>query len=151
MNQGESDVACAVREVWEEIGINISQYINPEEHLDYPEDSDEQRLFIVVGVQENVDFSINTRNEIGKVEWVRLNDIPSKKSRSESKYPGMHFSKVHNFLRNLRRWINKKKQEQQTVEPKPEPEVETFKTKLSEFHMNPKRLHWVLDFPHLIR
>ena len=151
MNQGESDVACAVREVWEEIGINISQYIDPSEHLDYPEDSDEQRLFIVVGVQENVDFTINTRNEIGRIEWVRLNDIPSKKSRSESKYPGMHFSKVHNFLRNLRRWITKKKQEQLAKVTSPEPEIEVFRSALSEFKVNQRRLGLVLDFPHIVR
>ena len=150
MNQGESDVACAVREVWEEIGINISQYVDPNEHLDYPEDSDEQRLFIVLGVQENVEFRINTRNEIGRVEWVRLNDIPSKKSRSESRYPGMHFSKVHNFLRNLRRWITKKKQEQQTAEVQPEPAPEVLKWKLSEFKVNQLRLRVAMDFPHLV-
>jgi hypothetical protein len=62
----------------------------------------------------------------------------------------MHFSKVHNFLRNLRRWITKKKQEQQTAEVKPEPTPEVLKWKLSEFKVNQLRLRVAMDFPHLV-
>lgn len=73
VNQNESAIDCAIREVWEEIGYNVSKHITENDYIDYKKsDSQFRRMYIAFGVDENTSFKTNTRKEIGKIEFFHI-------------------------------------------------------------------------------
>lgn len=77
VNKDESGVECAKREVWEEVGYDISKKISEKDYLEFIcEDTGQiQRMYIICGVNENHKFTTSTRYEIGLIEWVKIKDI----------------------------------------------------------------------------
>lgn len=63
-------MSCAIREVWEEIGIDISSLISEDNVITNNLKNESKTLYVVVGVNENFKFNPNhnTRMEIGNVE-----------------------------------------------------------------------------------
>jgi len=117
INQGENSVDCAIREVNEEVGFDISNMIDSECFIESEEGR--LRLYIVPNVPMDFEFYTHTKGEIGAILWVKLDDIPSKKNNRAEPYSQYRFNKVHNFLGELRKWIKKnKKQEVPCVQPK---------------------------------
>lgn len=106
INEEETDEACAIREVLEEVGYDISPIISSEDYLEI--EDGHMRLYIVSGVTEDFEFLTRTKGEIGKIEWVKLDDIPSQKYKNASIYRNFRFNKVHKFLYELRKWIKSK-------------------------------------------
>jgi len=90
VDEDESEEECAAREVYEEIGFDISALINKNDYLlkrnnsvflhtehskikvsdNDPKIEKFAKLFIVSGVSEAEEFKILTRKEISKIEWV---------------------------------------------------------------------------------
>lgn len=106
INEGEGDEACAIREVLEEVGFDISDMVNSEDFLEI--EDGHMRLYIVSGASEDFEYLTRTKGEIGKIEWVKLDDIPSQKFKNASIYRNFRFNKVHKFLYELRKWIKNK-------------------------------------------
>jgi mRNA-decapping enzyme subunit 2 len=106
INEEETDEACAIREVLEEVGFDISPMINSSDYLEI--EDGHMRLYIVSGASEDYEYLTRTKGEIGKIEWVKLDDIPSQKYKNVSIYRNFRFNKVHKFLYELRKWIKSK-------------------------------------------
>ena len=83
-NQDETDEQCAVREIYEEVGYDISPQLNPSEFVESNDGL--VKLYLVRGVPDNHNFTTLTRGEIGSIEWVPFSDIPTKANRQVSKY-----------------------------------------------------------------
>jgi len=99
INQNESGVECAIREVWEEIGLNISKLISEKDFIEFKMgDNKAQKMYVVCGVDENTVMKTNTRCEIGRIEWVPLNEIEEGKNSNI-------FGKITPFVRPLKLWI----------------------------------------------
>ncbi|GAA5982507.1 hypothetical protein JCM10908_006677 [Rhodotorula pacifica] len=93
INKEEPEAMCAVREVLEETGFDLTPYFPPAQlHPSYiePEGSErvpyyvelvirEQkiRLYFVPGIKESTRFETRTRKEISKIDWFRLSDLPT--------------------------------------------------------------------------
>ena len=75
VNENESGLFCAIREVWEEIGFDIHNQITEEDFIELQQRDRFQKFYIVKDIDENTRFKTNTRNEIGKIEWVKINLI----------------------------------------------------------------------------
>ncbi|ODV91732.1 hypothetical protein CANCADRAFT_30068 [Tortispora caseinolytica NRRL Y-17796] len=75
INKDEPDHECAIREVKEEIGFDISPYLKKEDYIDLNLRGRSTRLYIVVGVDANTSFQPQTRKEISAVGWFRLADL----------------------------------------------------------------------------
>lgn len=68
---GESGVECAIREIYEEIGLNISKKI-----INYTlRTSDTNTMFLILNVDENISLKTRTRNEIRSIKWIPIKDI----------------------------------------------------------------------------
>lgn len=147
INESETDEECAIREVEEEIGLDISDKVSSNDYIDYQDGNCHIRLYIVSGISENYEFHTQTMNEIGIIEWVKLDDIPSKKKKSEVFNKKMYFKNIHPFLGELRRWIaSRKKPVKEFVikEYIPEFRFDYFKV-LKNFKLNSDKISTILD------
>ena len=117
INKDEKDLDCAVREVYEETGFDISAagLVQEEKDMKYIEVTmreQHMRLYVFRGVPKDTHFEPRTRKEISKIEWYKLNDLPTLKKQkhqeNNSEGTGMSFNKfymVAPFLSPLKKWI----------------------------------------------
>ncbi|BGO95925.1 hypothetical protein NBRC10512_005490 [Rhodotorula toruloides] len=93
INKQEPEAMCAVREVLEETGFDLTPYFPPEQldpSYEEPEGQERHpyyvelvireqkiRLYFVPGVSELTQFETRTRKEISKIDWFRLSDLPT--------------------------------------------------------------------------
>jgi mRNA-decapping enzyme subunit 2 len=124
INQEESKLECAIREVEEETGYNCSSHIDPADHIELSIRQQTIRLYLATNVPENVSFKTQTRKEIGDIQWVTLHGLQDgsieygaetsskkkKASADESFFTG------DAFLEPLMAWINARSAGQQVPE-----------------------------------
>jgi NUDIX domain len=77
INEGEDGITCAIREVWEEIGIDVTSLISEENVITNNLKNESKTLYVVVGVNEQFTFNPNhmTRKEIGNIEWMNITEL----------------------------------------------------------------------------
>ena len=100
VNEGEAGVACATREIWEEIGIDISKLIKDDCVIEYNVKKESKTMYVVVGVNENYKFNPNhrTRNEIGTIKWLSLKEYERRKNEEK-------FCLIKHFLDPIKMFI----------------------------------------------
>ena len=129
MEVGETDEECAIREVYEEVGLNISGRIRASNTIAVAirqhdsngiKTANTLRLFIIPGINEKGDFRARTQGEISAIQWFSLSKLPS--GSAVSGRMGSHrFWLVAPVVAPLREWVakvklarrRKKKQQQQ--------------------------------------
>ncbi|WVQ62674.1 uncharacterized protein L199_000821 [Kwoniella botswanensis] len=109
INLEESEEACAIREVEEETGFDLTGLIHPTDKIKTHINAQEVTMFIVKGIDENTVFKTQTRNEIGAIEWVRLADLPTWINKKGPKKTGgsgqKKFYNVTPFVNPLKHWL----------------------------------------------
>lgn len=112
VNDDEDPSHCAVREVLEETGFDISNLIDENEYIESWINEQLVRLYIICGVQKDTKFQPKTRKEIKNVEWFSLVDLPiNKKDMTPKVKTGVGpnaFFMVIPFVRRMRRWVQEK-------------------------------------------
>ncbi|KAG2307747.1 hypothetical protein Bca52824_027495 [Brassica carinata] len=97
----EEDDVCAIREVHEETGFDVSKLLKKEEYIEFTfEGKKRVRLYIVVGVRDDTAFAPLTKKEISVIAWHRLDGL-------ESGFAGLKMYMVAPFLASLKSWISK--------------------------------------------
>ncbi|KAF9294758.1 mRNA-decapping enzyme subunit 2 [Linnemannia elongata] len=81
INKDEPDTSCAVREVWEETGFDVTDKIRDEDFVEQTIKDQRIRLYIIKSVPENTVFEPQTRKEISKIEWHYIADLPTSKPK----------------------------------------------------------------------
>lgn len=114
VNEDEDPLHCAVREVLEETGLDISNLIDKDEYIESVINDHLVRLYIISGVQKDTKFQPKTRKEIKNVEWFSLADLPSNKKDMTPKVkmgvgPNAFFMVVP-FVKRMKRWVQEKQQ-----------------------------------------
>ena len=105
INKDEPDTDCAIREVWEETGYDISPLILPDAFLEIQIKEQRVKLYIIPGVPTETPMAPQTRKEISSIGWIRLVDLPGYSKRTKGSRPGIKLYMVTPFLSGLRRWI----------------------------------------------
>ncbi|KAK8845593.1 hypothetical protein IAR55_006309 [Kwoniella newhampshirensis] len=109
INLEESEEACAIREVEEETGFDLTGLIQTNDKIKTHINAQEVTMFIIKGIDENTVFETQTRNEIGAIEWVRLMDLPTWMGRRGPKRTGgqgqKRFYNVTPFVNPLKTWL----------------------------------------------
>ena len=93
---------CAIREVFEETGFNISPLLTPSNFIEASiggPSGQSTRLFIIPGVPESTPFAPQTRKEISKIQWHPVEALPTKYGQDNS------FYNVIFFVKKLKVWI----------------------------------------------
>ncbi|KAG0328342.1 mRNA-decapping enzyme subunit 2 [Dissophora globulifera] len=85
INKDEPDTSCAVREVWEETGFDVTEKIKDEDYVEQTIKDQRIRLYIIKGVTESTVFEPQTRKEISKIEWHYIAELPLSKPKAVEK------------------------------------------------------------------
>lgn len=106
----ETESQCAIREVLEETGYDISDKLVEDDNLQININDQIIRLYIVTGVPKSTHFEPKTRREIKEVRWFALDDLPMHRRDNRSKYklgfsPNAFFMVIP-FIKSLKRWIS---------------------------------------------
>lgn len=120
--KGETELDCAVREVLEEIGFDLTPYVDPSSTfaIDSFAGGRYCKIFVVPNISMDTVFMTKTRKEISHIQWVPLNVLPdSPKSKlvtpiKDNRGTRMLFNtySMAPFVKRLRAWV--KRQSQQT-------------------------------------
>ena len=110
INQGEEKHACAVREVYEETGYDITALIDKDLYVEKVVNRQTVRLYLVAGAEEEFPFRARTRGEISEVRWWEVTSLPS--SRADKlgarQRLGMSVNMFYNatpFIKDIRDWV----------------------------------------------
>lgn len=85
VNEEEDPAHCAIREVLEETGFDITNYISPDEWLESTINDQLVRLYIIKNIPMQTKFQPKTRFEIKACEWFPVSDLPTSKKDSTPK------------------------------------------------------------------
>lgn len=92
ISKDEDDVACACREVKEEIGFDISPYIKEDVYIERNVQGKNFKIFMCKNVPDDFPFKPIARNEIKSIVWADFKSLTKKVKNDSSKYflvPGM--------------------------------------------------------------
>jgi len=119
INKEETDLDCAVREVWEETGYDLREadLVEPDEHMKkitVTMREQSMMLYVFRGVPMDTYFEPRTRKEISKIDWYKLTDLPTLRRKNQVQQQQgngndlikeSNFYMVAPFLGPLRQWI----------------------------------------------
>ncbi|KAG7572974.1 mRNA decapping protein 2 Box A domain [Arabidopsis suecica] len=106
--EDKEDYICAIREVLEETGFDISNLLDKKHCLQKFFDKQRACLYIVAGVSTNTTFAPQTKREIEAIKWHRLDSIqPAIDEFQWDHVVGdVRFFRVAPFLPELNTWIS---------------------------------------------
>lgn len=105
VNEGESDMECARREVFEECGYDVGEALNAKEYLEMVQQEQRVRMYLCTDVPEDYNFAPHTRKEISTIKWFGFDELP-KKTWS-----------VMPFMARLKRWVRSNKKDKRSATP----------------------------------
>lgn len=121
INKDEDDLDCAVREVYEETGLDLraAGLVPTEKKPKYIEISmreQQLRLYVFRDVPMDTKFQPRTRKEISKIQWYKLSELPAFRRKGQQNQsdggsgPAVNkFYMVAPFLVPLKKWIHSQK------------------------------------------
>ena len=107
---GEEFTTCAVREVLEETGFDISPQIDSSAYIEHILFDRYNRHYLIAGISESTLFQPQTRNEIRTVTWFYIDDLPryrhdQRPKRNINLAPHLFF-KIVPLMKELLEWID---------------------------------------------
>ncbi|CUS22304.1 LAQU0S05e02366g1_1 [Lachancea quebecensis] len=106
ISKDEGDVDCCIREVLEETGFDISDYIDEEQFIERTIAGKNYKIFLVSGVPEDFDFQPQVRNEIEKIQWHDFKKL----SRNNGNKQQIKIYLVNTLMRPLAMWAKSHRQ-----------------------------------------
>ena len=137
INKDEDDLDCAIREVWEETGLDLrAAGLAPKEakpkYIEITMREQQMRLYIFRDIPMNTHFQPMTRKEISKIQWYKLSELPAFRKKGHQEAGGNattssanKFYMVAPFLVPLKKWVGQQKR------------TEARKAAIHSNHLNP--------------
>ena len=127
INKNESDLDCAIREVYEETGFDIkgaglaSQNQDEQKFIEITMREQHMRLYVFRGAPMDFEYAPRTRKEISKIQWYKLSELPTlKKGKAHQDAQtddlatnANKYYMVAPFLGHLKKWIGQQKKADQ--------------------------------------
>ncbi|KAH8801671.1 Dcp2, box A domain-containing protein [Xylogone sp. PMI_703] len=118
INKDEDDLACAIREAYEETGYDLEAagLVPKNRDVKYIEINmreQQMRLYVFRNVPMDTHFEPKTRKEISKIQWWRLSELPAFRKKGhqqpEAAMNANKFYMVAPFLVPLKKWVVEQK------------------------------------------
>ncbi|KND92600.1 mRNA decapping complex subunit 2 [Tolypocladium ophioglossoides CBS 100239] len=121
INKDEDDLDCAIREVYEETGLDIrAAGLVPTEkkpkYIEIAMREQQFRLYVFRDIPMDTNFQPRTRKEISKIQWYKLSELPAFRKKGAQSHndsgAGSYANKfymVAPFLVPLKKWIASQK------------------------------------------
>ena len=133
-DEGEADIDCAAREVFEETSFDASALLQEERSIEVSTKKGQRtKLYLVPGVDQATPFEPRCRGEISEYAWFPVEALPRTPRRGAASRAlfeegggskPLKFWKVQPFTRALRAWIRQAKQEAEEQEEEEQEEQE---------------------------
>ncbi|XP_052502983.1 m7GpppN-mRNA hydrolase [Budorcas taxicolor] len=112
VNKEEAPHDCAAREVFEETGFDIKDYICKDDYIELRINDQLARLYIIPGIPKDTKFNPKTRREIRNIEWFSIEKLPCHRNDMTPKSklglaPNKFFMAIP-FIRPLRDWLSRR-------------------------------------------
>ncbi|XP_074136787.1 m7GpppN-mRNA hydrolase isoform X1 [Sminthopsis crassicaudata] len=112
VNKEEAPHDCAAREVFEETGFDIKDYICKDDYIELRINDQLARLYIIPGIPKDTKFNPKTRREIRNIDWFSIEKLPCHRNDMTPKSklglaPNKFFMAIP-FIRPLRDWISRR-------------------------------------------
>ncbi|OAY67420.1 mRNA-decapping enzyme subunit 2 [Ananas comosus] len=105
-SKDEEDHTCAVREVLEETGFDVSKLLKMDDYIEVVIGQQRVRLYIITGVKDDTAFAPLTKKEISEISWHRIDDLqPAGDDAISRGVNGLKLYMVAPFLTALKAWI----------------------------------------------
>lgn len=127
INKEEADLDCAIREVYEETGLDLKAAglvpnNEPVKSIEMTMREQHMKLFVFRNVPMDTHFEPRTRKEISKIQWYKLSELPTVKKnkqqqdgRSDNLAGNANkFYMVAPFLGQLKKWIGQQRKQDKT-------------------------------------
>ncbi|RUS80026.1 hypothetical protein EGW08_012196 [Elysia chlorotica] len=108
INQGESPSQCAIREVLEETGFDLTPHIKADEYLERVTNEQTSFLYLVPAIPLETKFQPKTRREIRDIQWFPVHTLPTYRgdqTLKEAVGQNLNLYTVTPFIRHLKAWI----------------------------------------------
>lgn len=105
VNQGETDMVCAAREVKEEIGFDISSHLDERRFLKVVYNQQIVQLFIVTDISETVHFHPETRKEVSDIQWHSISTVIGDRPLLKPRKWASRYWAVGPFMPKLKKWL----------------------------------------------
>ncbi|KAJ3129630.1 mRNA-decapping enzyme subunit 2 [Nowakowskiella sp. JEL0407] len=105
INRDEGVTSCAIREVLEETGFDITPYLKENEFIERTIKEQTIRLYMIKGVPTDTVFVTKTRKEIGAIQWHKVSELPGWSDNTPIER-GRYYMVVP-FMPGLRKWVTK--------------------------------------------
>ncbi|CAI4898386.1 CLL_collapsed_G0046040.mRNA.1.CDS.1 [Saccharomyces cerevisiae] len=105
ISKDENDIDCCIREVKEEIGFDLTDYIDDNQFIERNIQGKNYKIFLISGVSEVFNFKPQVRNEIDKIEWFDFKKISKTMYKSNIKY-----YLINSMMRPLSMWLRHQRQ-----------------------------------------
>ncbi|KAJ4018967.1 mRNA-decapping enzyme subunit 2 [Fusarium irregulare] len=120
INKDEDDLDCAIREVYEETGLDLrAAGLVPTEHkpkyIEISMREQHMRLYVFRDVPMDTVFEPKTRKEISKIQWYKLSELPAFRRKTGQSNDAIatpnanKFYMVAPFLVPLKKWVTSQK------------------------------------------
>lgn len=107
ISKDEDDVDCCIREVKEEIGFDLTSYIQKDQFIERNIQGKNYKIFIVFNIPDDFDFKPQVRNEIEKIEWKDFRKIMKSINKSNN---GVKYYLINSMIRPLAMWVKRQRQ-----------------------------------------
>lgn len=103
ISKSESEIECAIREVYEEIGYNVETKIMQNFVLDMSTKQKLSKLYVILNVPETTKFETKTRNEIKEIRWIDISAI-EKDNLEYLAYIKTYIKQIKNVINEVRKY-----------------------------------------------
>lgn len=113
ISKDENDVDCCIREVKEEIGFDITDYIDEEQFIERNITGKNYKIFLIKNVQETINFRPLVRNEIAKIQWFDFKTVSKnifKSNNNNNNGSNFKYYLINSMMRPLSMWLRHQRQ-----------------------------------------
>lgn len=109
ISKDEDDVACCIREVKEEIGFDLTDYIDEDQFIERNISAKNYKIYLIKNVSENFNFEPQVRNEIEKIKWFDFKTVTKNIYRSNNNNSFKYYL-INSMIRPISMWVRHQKQ-----------------------------------------